>query len=452
MKSYFAYIRVSTVRQGERGSSLQEQRDAIEAYARRNTLSIGAWFEEMETAAKQGRRAFNRMLADLERNRACGVIIHKIDRSSRNLRDWARLGELIDRGVDVHFVQDNLDLTTRGGRLSADIQAVVAADYIRNLRDEVRKGIRGRLKQGLYPWTAPNGYLNAGSAKPKTIDPVRGPLVRRAFELYGTGTYSIDTLRKHLAKLGLVTARGTPLPQGNMAYVLHNPFYMGLMRHNATGELYEGNHEPLVSAALFGRVQGILGGRKYPRVQIHQYRFRRLISCALCDRSLTGERQKGRVYYRCHSRSCRGVSITEDDVEAKILRELGSLKLEDGDIGDFRDILAEELGAEQNSKVGRMDAIKRDLAQVDERLERLTDALLDAMIDRPAYDSRRGALLPRRMALREELEKSTGSTICENVAQRFELGFAAQFELLCLHRIKQRLGEGRHGFRGVNPS
>ena len=56
MKRYFAYIRVSTVRQGERGSSLQEQKSAIEAYARRLNLSIAEWFEEMETAAKQGRR------------------------------------------------------------------------------------------------------------------------------------------------------------------------------------------------------------------------------------------------------------------------------------------------------------------------------------------------------------------------------------------------------------
>ena len=45
MKSYFAYIRVSTVKQGEHGSSLQEQRDAIAAFATRNGLQIASWFE-----------------------------------------------------------------------------------------------------------------------------------------------------------------------------------------------------------------------------------------------------------------------------------------------------------------------------------------------------------------------------------------------------------------------
>jgi DNA invertase Pin-like site-specific DNA recombinase len=57
---------------------------------------------------------------------------------------------------------ESIDLQSRGGRLSADIQAVVASDYIRNLREECIKGLYGRLKQGLYPWGAPVGYLNMG--------------------------------------------------------------------------------------------------------------------------------------------------------------------------------------------------------------------------------------------------------------------------------------------------
>src|SRR5712692_5109292 len=108
MKTFFAYIRVSTVKQGERGSSLQEQRSAIEGYARRHDLTISQWFEELETAAKRGRRLFSRMLAALEAGKADGVIMHKIDRSARNLRDWADLGELIDRGIEVQFANEGL--------------------------------------------------------------------------------------------------------------------------------------------------------------------------------------------------------------------------------------------------------------------------------------------------------------------------------------------------------
>src|SRR5713226_3465471 len=208
MKQFFAYIRVSTVKQGERGSSLQEQRSAIETYARRHDLTISQWFEEKETAAKRGRRLFSRMLAALESGAADGVIMHKIDRSARNLRDWSDLGELIDRGIAVHFAHESVDLNSRGGRLSADIQAVVAADYIRNLRDEVRKGFFGRLKQGLYPLPAPVGYLDRGRGLPKEADPIKAPLVRTAFELYATGTFSLHQLRAELYQRGLRTRAG----------------------------------------------------------------------------------------------------------------------------------------------------------------------------------------------------------------------------------------------------
>src|SRR6266478_845464 len=208
MNQYFGYIRVSTVKQGEHGVSLLQQREAIERYAQRNNLEIVRWFEEQETAAKQGRALFNEMMKLLRRRSASGVIIHKIDRSARNLRDWADLGELIDQGVEVHFANEALDLTSRGGRLSADIQAVVAADYIRNLREETIKGFYGRLKQGLYPMPAPLGYLDMGGGRPKEIDADKAPLVRKAFELYATGRYNLHGLVEEMYRLGLRNRKG----------------------------------------------------------------------------------------------------------------------------------------------------------------------------------------------------------------------------------------------------
>src|SRR5665213_2542087 len=164
MKTVFAYIRVSTQKQGVQGSSLQEQRASISAYAAQHGLTIAEWFEEMETAAKGGRPKFRKMIQGLDTGVASGVVIHKIDRGARNLRDWADLGDLIDRGVEVHFAHESLDLHSRGGRLSADIQAVVAADFIRNLRQEVKKAstaasnkvsIRCKRRLAIGTWERP---------------------------------------------------------------------------------------------------------------------------------------------------------------------------------------------------------------------------------------------------------------------------------------------------------
>src|SRR5690242_5800766 len=236
MDSYYAYIRVSTQKQGEKGSSLQEQHAAIDFYAQRHSLHIEKWFEERETAAKRGRQVFNRMLKELDRGKASGVIIHKIDRSARNLRDWSDLGELIDRGIAVHFAHESVDLNSRGGRLSADIQAVVAADYIRNLREEVRKGFFGRLKQGLYPLPAPIGYLDKGRGLPKEIDPIKAPLIRIAFELYATGTMGLHKLRAEMHRRGLQSRTGKPLALNAISHILKNPFYIGLIRVKSTNQ------------------------------------------------------------------------------------------------------------------------------------------------------------------------------------------------------------------------
>lgn len=171
---------------------MPEQKSAIERYAGTHGLSISRWFEEQQSASHTGRPAFVQMLRLLRRGTAQGVIVHKIDRSARNLEDWADVGKLVDAGIDVRFTNENVDLKTVAGRLSADIQAVVAAHYSRNLREEVKKGLYGRLKQGCYPFRAPIGYLDQGSAKAKVPDPIRAPFLREGFRLYSTGTWSLS--------------------------------------------------------------------------------------------------------------------------------------------------------------------------------------------------------------------------------------------------------------------
>lgn len=427
MRNYFAYIRVSTAKQGERGSSLQEQQSAIEAYARRQNLNIVDWYRETETAAKQGRRLFSRMLSALERGEAQGVIIHKIDRGARNLRDWANLGDLIDRGIDVQFVHDNLDLRSRGGRLSADIQAVVAADYIRNLRDEVKKGFYGRLKQGFYPLPAPEGYLDRGKAKPKEIDPVRGPLVRHAFERYAQGEVSLRVLLLEMHQLGMSSRRGKPLHLNTLAGILHNPFYIGIIRINRTNEVFQGVHEPLITRALFDRVQAVLQGKTANKAKRHNFLFRLIIRCSRCGYHLTGEMIKGRyIYYRCHTYECPGASVREEDVD-KLFRELLQfLRCDDGEVRDIGDMIEEMRthSAEEIEQQG--EALRLQVAKGEDLLHRLTDAYLEGTIDKELFESRKSALLAERRSILDRLKEPPATlTIAERVANYFELGNTA---------------------------
>jgi len=401
--SFYAYIRVSTPRQGERHVSLQEQKAAIERFAERNHFEVARWFEERETAAKRGRREWTEMLRLLRQGKAKGVLIHKIDRSARNLRDWAELGELIDHGVVVHFVNETLDLQTRGGRLSADIQAVVAADFIRNLREETLKGINGRLSQGIFPMQAPIGYLDCGGGKPKTIDPVKGPLARRAFELYATGRYTLHTLRDELCRLGLKNSIGGEVSINSLAGMLRNPFYTGLIKIKKRGEIYEGIHAPLISRSLFDRVQAALDGKLSARPQTHDFLFRRTLRCTSCGYALIGERQKGHVYYRCHTRTCPKTSVREEGAELKLTPLLEAAQLDPEERSYIREKIGSLAATSRNDSAKERKAIELHLSQLATRRGRLADAVVDGLLDRDLFEERKSALFAEKQALEERL-------------------------------------------------
>lgn len=420
MKRFYAYIRVSTVKQGEHGISLQEQRSAIETYAQRQDLAIVEWFEEMETAAKRGRPMFSKMLGQLRRGQVDGVIIHKIDRSARNLKDWSDIGELIDQGIDVRFAHESLDMQSRGGRLTADIQAVIAADYIRNLRDEVKKGFYGRLKQGFYPLPAPLGYLDQGKAKAKIPDPIRAPLIRQAFELYATGSHTVEALAAELTRRGLRTREGEPIGASALFKILHRPFYAGLIRIERTGEMFQGIHEPIVPMALYRRVQDVFDGRAFVRTQKHEFLFRRLILCRGCDRVLVGERQKGHVYYRCHR--CPGTSLRECHFEEILRRTFTLLRFSNEEVGDLGDEAGKLQADTLQSCTERKKALMLVQHKIDERLTRLTDALLDGLLDKDAYEIRRGQLLSDRIEIIEEINRvGQSATIQDRLSKLLEL-------------------------------
>jgi site-specific DNA recombinase len=404
MNQFFGYVRVSTAKQGEQGVSLQQQRDAIERYSQRQGLQIVRWFEEQETAARQGRPIFTEMMRLLRKRRVNGVVIHKIDRSARNLRDWADLGELIDGGIDVRFANESLDLSSRGGRLSADIQAVVAADYIRNLREETKKGFYGRLKQGILPMPAPVGYLDGGAGKPKTLDPVRGPLVRAAFEFYASGRYNHNTLAAELFRMGLRSKRGKPVTAKRLSYILNNTFYMGLITIKKTGETYAGSHEPLVSRQVFERVQDIMHGRTNARPIKHDFLFRRRVACKACGHSLVGETHKSYVYYRCQVQNCHRTCVREEVIDAAVLDSLAPLRLTPLERAYLKQELPRWASDSQTQREQIETALRLSLTNIGDRLNRVTDAYIDRLIDKEAYEQRKKALLLERLGLEDNLK------------------------------------------------
>lgn len=398
MKHCYGYIRVSTVKQGD-GVSLEAQKEAIRAFASHNAIKIVEWYEEKETAAKTGRPVFNRMIANLRKRKAQGLVVHKIDRFARNLTDYGRISQLMDLGLEVFTAIESLDFQSRGGRLAADVQAVVAADFIRNQRQETIKGLYGRLAQGIYPFKAPLGYLDHGAGKHKTFDPERAPLIREAFELYASGDYSQLALLAVLRKRGLTGGRGAPISSSTLEALLANPFYAGIIKIKRNGRTFQGGHQPLISMATFERAQAVKAGKALKKCTMHEYTYRRLFRCRHCDGAMTPERQKGVVYYRCHTNGCATKSIRESVLEDQIYQCLKQVTLTDREIDRLMVLLRGWMRARQ--KQLNQEAIPLKLNQLAEKRERLTDALIDRLVSQEIFEKRNEALLFQEQRLRE---------------------------------------------------
>jgi len=296
-----AYVRVSREEQEKTGYSFPQQRKKIVQYASCHKHEVVKWFQESHSARHTGRPQFEAMLRYLEEAPSVRtVLVHKQNRSSRNLTDWARLTEVI--GVRVIAVDEPVEDTPMG-RLTQTFGIGIAKFYSDNLAEEVKKGLRGKFEAGGFVSRAPVGYVNIPRTRTEKsrvdVNPETAPLVRMAFERYATGMSSLQAIAEELYDQGLKTRHGKPFSKERVSRILRSPIYKGLVVYG--GETRPGVHEPLIDEDLWIQVQQVLAQRS----QTHGdkgsrfFLLRGLLYCTSCNRRMTAEVHARGSYYRC---------------------------------------------------------------------------------------------------------------------------------------------------------
>jgi site-specific DNA recombinase len=190
------YTRVSSREQQQEGFSLHAQSKLLRDYAQQNRLHIVQSFEDVETARATGRKQFGQMVDFFKRSSCRVLLVEKTDRITRNFRDAVTLEDL---DIAVHLVKEG-QVISKDSRSQAILlygfNLVLARHYSNNLREEVKKGMREKARQGIYPGHAPFGYRNNKADRTIEVDPTDSPTVNRIFDLYATGSYSISTVVK----------------------------------------------------------------------------------------------------------------------------------------------------------------------------------------------------------------------------------------------------------------
>jgi hypothetical protein len=109
------------------------------------------------------------------------------------------------------------------------------------------------------------------------------------------------------------------------------------------------------------------------------------------------------VYYRCHGKSCRGTSIREDEAAAVVEQYLLALRFDDEEKACCQEIMAKATENWSSQQEEEVKSAQLRLSQVKDRLNRLTDAYLDAVLDRPTFEARKQALQLEQRAVEETL-------------------------------------------------
>jgi site-specific DNA recombinase len=207
------------------------------------------------------RPALKRLLADMDVGLVDVVVVYKIDRLSRSLMDFSRLVEAFDAN-DVTFVSvtQSFNTTTSMGRLTLNILLSFAQFEREVIGERIRDKFAASRKRGMWMggWT-PLGY--DVKDRKLVINETEAATVRTVFERF-VSIGSATMLSRNLTAEGILTRQGRPLDKGVIYKLLNNPVYVGEAVHK--GISYAGEHEAIVSRALWDKVQAILseGSRK----------------------------------------------------------------------------------------------------------------------------------------------------------------------------------------------
>ena len=322
------YARVSSKEQEREGYSIDAQLRLLREYANREGFTILHEYVEVETAKRAGRPVFREMLEFLKVEEDCAVLVEKTDRLYRNLRDYVTIDEM---GLTLHFVKEGAVIgpdARSHDRFIHDIKVVLAKNYVDNLSEETRKGMAEKLRVGGWPTLAPFGYKNVRGVVSVEPDPESARAVRWLYHRFAGGDISVRELTREFKRAGFKRR----VVRAMIYKILRDPFYKGVMLWK--GELYPGNHEPLIDGPTWDKVQALLNADSHLPLRDKGYvlTYKGALKCGHCGCAIVGERKKGKyIYYHCTENRgpCKQNGwIREADIDAVVVESLRALRLD----------------------------------------------------------------------------------------------------------------------------
>jgi DNA invertase Pin-like site-specific DNA recombinase len=255
------YVRVSTESQMKNGEGLKIQRQEIERYCTdKNIELVKVFSDEAVSGANEDRNGINELLTYVAENKIDRVIIHKIDRLSRDTMYGLFIRKELKK-VDVELLSINEESLSGNDPVSELMNTIILAFATFEKSQISNRMLLGRREKALNKKQKSSGncpfgycyrYDNLGKNPIVVLDESAAKVVKEMFSLYSQGK-SLQKIADYLNESGVKTSRGNDWSKQAVKVVLSNEFYTGLLKFDDIEEI--GNHPIIINKITFGRVQ-----------------------------------------------------------------------------------------------------------------------------------------------------------------------------------------------------
>lgn len=409
---FYTYARKSSENEDRQMQSIEDQTENMEKLAKDNDLQVKKIFQESKSAKKPNDRPiFNEMIDSIEKGEANGILCWQLNRLSRNPVDSARLQWLLQEGIIKEIRTIDKKFLPEDNALIFSIESGVANQFIRELKQNSKRGTEKKLRDGWYPSICPLGYKNDIINHTIVIDPERFDSIRKMWDMLIEGSHNptqiLDIINHQWELRTRITKKGggRPLARSSIYKIFNNPFYYGYFEFpKGSGNWFKGKHTPMITEEEFKRAQNILGNKK--KCKKHTFAFTGIIKCGTCGCSITAEEKtkfikrdktdKTYTFYRCTKKNeqlkCTEQGVTLAELEKQISNILEIYTISEGFKDWALEIIKEENNNETLLKNKRYEILEKDYSSSVKELDNLTNLRIRELIEDGEFIKKREEL------------------------------------------------------------